>query len=93
MIFVSQPYHVNNLNLEPTVANRTDPVSGFAAIPRNMTGIATKLAAAGYRTGAFGKWDAGMATPVCAGRDGLCAHGASHTRTALFFIIPACAFV
>lgn len=28
-----------------------------------MTGIATKLAAAGYRTHSFGKWDAGMATP------------------------------
>ena len=28
-----------------------------------MTGIATKMAAAGYKTAAFGKWDAGMATP------------------------------
>ena len=50
------PYHVNPLNLEPTVANTSDPVSGFAAVPRNMTGIATKLAAAGYKTAAFGKW-------------------------------------
>jgi len=25
--------------------------------------MATKLAAAGYKTHAFGKWDAGMATP------------------------------
>lgn len=57
------PYHVNNLNLGPDVSNPSDPVSGFAAIPRNMTGIATKMAAAGYRTGMFGKWDAGMATP------------------------------
>lgn len=38
-------------------------MAGFAAIPRNMTGIATKLASAGYFTSAFGKWDAGMATP------------------------------
>jgi hypothetical protein len=38
-------------------------MSGFAAIPRNMTGMATKMAAAGYKTAAFGKWDAGMATP------------------------------
>jgi len=53
---------VNPLNLDPSTANRTDPVSGFAAIPRNMTGIATKLAAAGYKTHAFGKWDAGMGT-------------------------------
>ena len=28
-----------------------------------MTGIASKMAAAGYKTAAFGKWDAGMATP------------------------------
>ena len=28
-----------------------------------MTGIATKLKGAGYRTAFFGKWDAGMATP------------------------------
>eukprot|EP00911_Craspedida_sp_UC1_P002686 UC1_evm2s1972 len=48
------PVHVNNLNLDPTVYNPQDPVSGFAAIPRNMTGIATKMAAAGYRTAAFG---------------------------------------
>ena len=27
-----------------------------------MTGIATKMAAGGYKTHAFGKWDAGMAT-------------------------------
>ena len=57
------PYHVNPLNAEPEISNPDDPVSGFAAIPRNMTGIATKMAAAGYKTAAFGKWDAGMATP------------------------------
>jgi len=56
------PYHVNPLNLDPTIANRSDPVSGFAAVPRNMTGLATKLAAAGYKTFAAGKWDAGMGT-------------------------------
>jgi hypothetical protein len=57
------PYHVNPLNAAPNIANHSDPVSGFAAIPRNMTGIATKLSAAGYLTHSFGKWDAGMATP------------------------------
>ena len=43
--------------------NPNDPVSGFAAIPRNMTCIATKLKSAGYKTHQVGKWDAGMATP------------------------------
>ena len=54
---------MNPLNAAPNIANHSDPISGFAAIPRNMTGIATKLSAAGYRTHSFGKWDAGMATP------------------------------
>merc|ERR1712232_148713 len=39
------------------------PVSGFAGIPRNMTGMAEHLKAAGYATHQVGKWDAGMATP------------------------------
>lgn len=55
------PYHVNVLNAEPSTSNRSDPESGFAGIPRSMTGIAAKLATAGYTTAAFGKWDAGMA--------------------------------
>ena len=49
------PVHVNVLNAAPFVSNANDSVAGFAAIPRNMTGIATKLAAAGYRTHMFGK--------------------------------------
>ena len=50
------PYHVNALNAAMEISNPEDPVSGFAGIPRNMTGIATKLAAAGYSTAMFGKW-------------------------------------
>ena len=42
------PYHVNVLNDDMSVANPADPVSGFAGIPRNMTGIAEKLKTAGY---------------------------------------------
>ena len=50
------PYRVNALNSAAEISNKSDPVSGFAGIPRNMTGIATKMAAAGYRTSFFGKW-------------------------------------
>ena len=53
------PYHVNPLNADPTIYNPGDPVSGMAAIPRNMTGMAMKMAAGGYKTHMFGKWDAG----------------------------------
>ena len=57
------PVHVNDLNLAPDVHNPNDSVSGFAGIPRNMTGLASKLQTAGYATHQVGKWDAGMATP------------------------------
>ena len=50
------PSHVNDKNLDVTVHNPADPISGFAAIPRNMTGIASKLKLAGYRTHQVGKW-------------------------------------
>ena len=41
------PIHVNTGNDGLTLVNPADPVSGFAGIPRNMTGIAEKMAAAG----------------------------------------------
>lgn len=44
------PVHVNDINLDPTFYNPEDPVSGYAAIPRNMTGIAEKMKMGGYRT-------------------------------------------
>ncbi len=56
------PIHVNVLNAEPSIVNESDPESGYAGIPRSMTGLAERLADAGYATHAFGKWDAGMAT-------------------------------
>jgi arylsulfatase B len=37
------PYLVNVLNSDIGQSNPADPVSGFQGIPRNMTGIATKL--------------------------------------------------
>ena len=57
------PLRVNSRNTGVLAWNPSDPVSGFAGIPRNMTGIAQKLRGAGYRTAFTGKWDAGMATP------------------------------
>ena len=39
----------------------------MAAIPRNMTGMAIKMSAAGYKTHMFGKWDAGMG-PIQSGK-------------------------
>ena len=64
------PIHGNDKNTEPNNYNPNDPVSGFAGIPRNMTGLATKMKLAGYATHQVGKWDAGMATPdhIPAGR-------------------------
>eukprot|EP00041_Stephanoeca_diplocostata_P019448 m.419703 g.419703 ORF g.419703 m.419703 type:complete len:551 (+) comp21308_c0_seq1:304-1956(+) len=57
------PIHVNLENVDVTVHNPSDPISGFQGIPRNMTGIAEKMRSAGYYTAMVGKWDAGMATP------------------------------
>ena len=57
------PIHVNDLNQDIQPYNPKDPVSGYAGIPRNMTGIATKLKEAGYATHMVGKWHAGGATP------------------------------
>jgi arylsulfatase B len=57
------PVHVNMHNYAPETFNPKDLVSGYAAIPRNMTCIAERLKQEGYRTVGVGKWDAGMATP------------------------------
>jgi len=57
------PIHVNVINASPNWVNKSDPVGGFAGVPRNMTGIAEVLKSAGYRTHVAGKWDIGMATP------------------------------
>eukprot|EP00409_Alexandrium_fundyense_P001372 CAMPEP_0185912204 /NCGR_PEP_ID=MMETSP0196C-20130402/37363_1 /TAXON_ID=2932 /ORGANISM="Alexandrium fundyense, Strain CCMP1719" /LENGTH=45 /DNA_ID= /DNA_START= /DNA_END= /DNA_ORIENTATION= len=42
------------------VHNPSDPISGFAEVPRNMTGIAEHLSRAGYETHMYGKWHAGF---------------------------------
>ena len=57
------PIHVNVQNVAPDLSNPSDPVAGFSAIARNMTGMAERMKLAGWATAAVGKWDAGMATP------------------------------
>ena len=57
------PVHVNDQNAQPNIYNPDDKVSGYAGIPRDMTGLPAKLREAGYATHQVGKWDAGMATP------------------------------
>jgi len=49
--------------LDPMYANENDPVSGYAGIPTEMTGMGTIMQRAGYATHFVGKWDVGMATP------------------------------
>ena len=55
------PIHVNVLNTPPTQHNAQDLVSGQQGMPVAMTGIAEKLASAGYHTAAYGKWNVGQA--------------------------------
>jgi arylsulfatase I/J len=56
------PIHVNVLNADPAIWNSSNPDSAGAGIARNMTTMATKMVAGGYRTHFVGKWDCGMAT-------------------------------
>mmetsp|Transcript_100598 Transcript_100598/g.288277 ORF Transcript_100598/g.288277 Transcript_100598/m.288277 type:complete len:575 (-) Transcript_100598:574-2298(-) len=58
------PIHVNVMNTDPSYVNWDDQVSGYAGIPRNMTGIAQVMKRGGYSTHMVGKWDVGMATPL-----------------------------
>ncbi len=57
------PIHVNDQNDLPNYYNPNDKESGYAGIPKSMTGLAEKLKMAGYAAHQVGKWDAGMATP------------------------------
>ena len=49
------PIHVNVLNSDLAAANTSDPVSGFAGLPRNISTLAEKLASVGYQTVQAGK--------------------------------------
>jgi len=57
------PIHVSVTNTMETFRNPRDPVSGWSAMPVNMTGLGEVMARGGYATHFYGKWDAGMATP------------------------------
>lgn len=57
------PVHVNILNADMSSWNPADPVSGFAGVPRNMTGISAVMREGGYATHMVGKWDAGEKFP------------------------------
>ena len=57
------PIHVNTVNGAPDLRNPAQNDTGWAGIPRSMTGIAEHMLRAGYRTHMYGKWDAGMGTP------------------------------
>ena len=53
------PMHVNVVNDDPTIYNASESTGTGAGIPRNMTGLASKLKSAGFATHMVGKWDAG----------------------------------
>ena len=45
---------VNTLNIDPLNYNPKDNISGYAAVPRNMTCLAQAMKKAGYHTSFFG---------------------------------------
>ena len=49
------PMHVNIVNADPTIYNASESSGTGAGIPRNMTGLASKMKEAGYRTHMVGK--------------------------------------
>ena len=58
-----RPAAVNVLNDDPRFYNPNNPVSGYAAVPPNMTTIFGKMKEANYGgVHVVGKWDCGMAT-------------------------------
>ena len=58
------PIYVNDKNAQQNIYNLKNNVTGYAGIPKDVTGMAEKLNTAGYDTHQVGKWDAGMATPT-----------------------------
>ena len=56
------PIHVSDRNRNIALHNASDPISGYAGIPRKMTTLGTKMKQGGYSTHVVGKWNVGMAT-------------------------------
>eukprot|EP01047_Picozoa_sp_COSAG01_P087445 COSAG01_NODE_20130_length_969_cov_1.718391_1_plen_165_part_01 len=50
------PIHANVMNIDPTNHNPDNPIGGFSALARNITGMATVMKSAGYMTAFAGKW-------------------------------------
>jgi len=50
------PIHVNVQNIDPLASNPQDLVSGYSAIPTEMTGMGSVLKRGGYETTFAGKW-------------------------------------
>ena len=50
------PIHVNTVNGAPNLRNPDNNDTGWAGVPRNMTGIAEHMLRGGYRTAMYGKW-------------------------------------
>ncbi len=59
------PMHVNVVNADPTIYNASESSGTGAGIPRNMTGLGTKMKEAGYRTHMVGKVRCSACKPAC----------------------------
>ena len=75
--------HVNVENIAPEVQNASDPIGGYQGIARPMTGIASKMRAAGFQTHMTGRSRSKRQGAEPWGRRPTCSYRcASHTHGA-----------